>query len=453
MHIISFYESQLGSLGFNRDGDLLVHADDGTPAYFTYNKEKRRMALPTSAMIKNGMEDPQGRECHAYHPLCESVLAGESGTIRFLKKAIRNALWVHTMDLIDVIMDICATGKSVRAAPYKKFMTEIICEGIKEPKLDEKLKASWVALSNHLIETVEPKKQTNLFIASDMSIDGVKYVRVANFKHLFEEESLDDTATYFGIKMNRKQDKVIIHRLLMTILGWYPDLCGSNDNYPYFGCLSRGWAQYVVNYNQIVKGLRDHSALRPLNDEWIGQLDHLAQYDHVIQTLPYNTGSSSTNPEKDTTQQQYRVTSQQPSLQTERVKASEKETETDTGTLDGFFKKNLGNTDRTGKLNIDALPLVQQRALRETGQLVSRDEGPSVTEISLVSVHGGRKAASTLGSLNNNTSGGNSLLGGGQQRLGGLAGLNNNSSILGNGPTLGPLKNNGVRGNGDSFKW
>ena len=148
MHIISFYESQLGSLGFNRDGDLLVHADDGTPAYFTYNKEKRRMALPTSAMIKNGMEDPQGRECHAYHPLCESVLAGESGTIRFLKKAIRNALWVHTMDLIDVIMDICATGKSVRAAPYKKFMTEIICEGIKEPKLDEKLKASWVAFKS-----------------------------------------------------------------------------------------------------------------------------------------------------------------------------------------------------------------------------------------------------------------------------------------------------------------
>lgn len=455
MHIISFYQSLLESWGFNRDGDLLVHADDATPAYFTYNKEKRRLVLPTNAMIKNGMEDPNGRECHAFHPLCESVLAGESGTIRFMKKAIRNAVWMRSMDLIDVIMDISSSGKAVRAAPYKKFMTEIICEGIKEPKLDEKLKASWVALSNHLIETVEPKKQSHLFIASDMAIDGQKYVRVANFKHLFEEESLDDTATYFGVKLHRKQDKVIIHRLLMTILGWYPDMCGSNDNRPYFGCLARGWAQYVMNYNLIVKGLRDHSALRPMSDEWIGQLDSLSQYDNVIQTLPFNTGSSSTNPEKDTTQQQYRVTSQQPSLQTERARVSQtrQEEEPEAGTLDSFFKKNLGNTDRSGKLNIDALPLVQQRALRETGQLMARDEGPSVTEISLVSVHGGRKAAATLGTLSNNNSTGNSLLdNGGGQRLGGLGGLGGSGSLLNDGPTLGRM-NNSARGNGDGFKW
>lgn len=457
MHIISFYQSFLESVGFNRDGDMLVHADDATPAYFTYNKEKRRLVLPTSAMIKNGMEDAQGRECHAFHPLCESVLAGESGTIRFMKKAIRNAVWMHTMDLIDVILEINASGKSVRAAPYKKFMTDIICEGIKEPKLDEKLKASWVALSKYLVETVEPKKQTHLFIASDMAIDGQKYVRVANFKHLFEEESLDDTATYFGVKLQRKQDKVIIHRLLMTILGWYPDLSGSNDNRPYFGCLARGWAQYVMNYNLIVKGLRDHSALRPLSDEWIGQLDSLSQYDNVIQTLPFNTGSNSTNPEKDTTQQQYRVTSQQPSLQTERTRASQtqQEAEPDAHTLDGFFKKNLGNTDRSGKLNIDALPLVQQRALRESGQLIARDEGPSVTEISLVSVHGGRKAAASLGSLNSSSSStGNSLLdGGSNQRLGGLGGLGGGSSLLDNGPTLGRMNNGGTRSSGDSFKW
>ncbi|ANZ48610.1 hypothetical protein BIZ83_gp243 [Erwinia phage vB_EamM_ChrisDB] len=455
MHIIAFYQSELESLGFNRDGDLLVHADDGTPAYFTYNKEKRRLVLPTSAMIKNGMEDPQGRECHAFHPLCESVLAGESGTIRFLKKAIRANVWLRTMDLIDVIMDINASGKSVRAAAYKKFMTEIICEGIKEPKLDEKLKSSWVALSNHLTETVEPKKQSNLYIASDLSIDGTKYVRVANFKHLFEEESLDDTATYFGVKMHRKQDKVIIHRLLMTIMGWYPDLCGSNDNRPYFGCLSRGWAQYVINYNQIVKGLRDVSGLKTLSDEWIGQLDSLSQYDNVIQTLPFNTGSASTNPEKDTTQQQYRVSSSQTSLQTERRMASETaQPAEEEGSLGSFFKKHLGNTDRSGKLDINSLPLVQQRALKESGQLIKKDDSPSVTEISLVSVHGGRKAAPSLGSLNSSNYGDNSLLGGGsQQRLGGIGNLGG-GSLLDSGPSLGPMSGNqNTRGSGGGFAW
>ncbi|QVW28546.1 hypothetical protein pEaSNUABM8_00049 [Erwinia phage pEa_SNUABM_8] len=457
MHIIAFYQSQLESLGFNRDGDLLVHADDATPAYFTYNKEKRRLVLPTSAMIKNGMEDPQGRECHAYHPLCESVLAGESGTIRFLKKAIRANVWLRTMDLIDVIMDINASGKAVRAAAYKKFMTEVICEGIKEPKLDEKLKSSWAALSNHLIETVEPKKQSHLYIASDMAIDGTKYVRVANFKHLFEEESLDDTAVYFGVKMHRKQDKVIIHRLLMTIMGWYPDLCGSNDNRPYFGCLARGWAQYVINYNQIVKGLRDVSGLKTLSDEWIGQLDSLSQYDNVIQTLPFNTGSASTNPEKDTTQQQYRVSSSQTSLQTERRMASEtaKAPAEEEGSLGSFFKKHLGNTDRSGRLDINALPLVQQRALKESGQLMKKDDGPSVTEISLVSVHGGRKAPPSLGTLSSsNYNDGNSLLSSGQQRLGGIGNLSSGGSLLSSGPTLGPMGGTqGARGKGGGFTW
>lgn len=447
MHIISFYTSQLGSLGYARDGDLLVYAEDGTPAYFTYNKEKRRLCLPTSAMIKNGMEDTQGRECHSYHPLCESVLTGESGTIRLLKKSIRNSLWVRTMGLIDAIMEISASGKSVRAAAYKKFMTDIICEGIKEPKLDDKLRASWVALSNHIEQTVDVKKRTNLFIASDMSIDGTKYVRVANFKHMFEEESLDDTATYFGVKLHRKQDKIIIHRLLMTIFGWYPSLCGSNDNRPYFGCLSRGWAQYVVNYNQIVKGLREHTALKTLDDEWIGQLDSLSQYDNVIQTLPFNTGSSSANPEKDTTQQEYRVSAQQPAQPPQQQFAS-KADEAPADDLDAFFKKRLGGTDRSGRVNIAALPLVQQQALKKSGQLINtRDEGPSVLELSLVKTHGGKKAESELGTMAE-LQAQNSLLGPvGGSRLAGVGGMD---SLLDNGPSLGPINNQSGR---DGFRW
>lgn len=460
MHIISFYQSELGSLGYARDGDLLVYAEDGTPAYFTYNKEKRRLALPTSAMIKNGMEDAQGRECHAFHPLCESVLTGESGTIRMLKKSIRNAVWVRTMALIDAIMEISASGKSVRAAAYKKFMADVICEGIKDPKLDEKLKASWVALSNHVEQTVDVKKRTNLFIASDMSIDGTKYVRVANFKHMFEEESLDDTATYFGVKLHRKQDKVIIHRLLMTILGWYPSLCGSNDNRPYFGCLSRGWAQYVVNYNHIVKGLREHTALKTLDDEWIGQLDSLSQYDNVIQTLPFNTGTTSTNPEKDTTAQEYRVQAQPAQHVPQNRLASHQETEAaPKDELDAFFKKRLGTSDRSGRINIAALPLVQQQALKKSGQLINvRDEGPSVAELSLVKTHGGKKADSELGTLAElQARSQNSLLGGdgtgmgdlgmlgGSQRLGGLGGMD---SLLDTGPSLGSLNNQS-----DKWRW
>lgn len=43
-------------------------------------------------MIKAGLRDELGNDCHAYHPLCESVMTGESGTIRFLKQAIRESV-------------------------------------------------------------------------------------------------------------------------------------------------------------------------------------------------------------------------------------------------------------------------------------------------------------------------------------------------------------------------
>lgn len=446
MHNISFYQSHLESLGFNRDGDLLVYADDGTPAYFTYNKEKRRLALPTSAMIKNGMEDPNGKECHAFHPLCESVLQGESGTIRFLKKAIRLRVWSASIELIDAILDVSAEDKPIRLAAYKKFMSEVICEGIKDPKLDEKLRSSWNALKAHISDTVDPKKHTSIFIASDMSIDGMKYVRVANFKHLFEEETLDDTATYFGARMQRKQDKVIIHRLLTTIFGWYPSLCGSNDNRPYFGCLARGWAQYVVNYNQIVKGLRDHTALKPMSDEWIGELDNLKQYDGVIQTLPYNTGSNATS--HDTTKQEYRLSSQTPQHAPETVKLASVEKAPEPNSLDSYFDKHAGKTDRSGKVDLKALPLVQQRALQETGNLIGRTDTPSVADISLVQTFGGQRAPARLGSLHQDT--GNSLLGGNTSRLGGLGNVSGNSLLDGGGGGLGQLS--GTKPSG-GFRW
>ena len=456
MHIIKFYQSMLESLGFNRDGDLMVYADDGTPAYFTYNKEKRRLVLPTNAMIKAGMEDANGKECHAFHPLCESVLTGESGTIRFLKRAIRMRLWINSFDLIDAILDTAAEGKTIKQASYKKFMTDVICQGIKDPKLDDKLRAAWVTLRNHMME-VENKKQTNLFIASDMSIEGVKYVRVANFKHIFEEESYDDTATYFGVKLPRKQDKVILHRLLMTVFGWYPSMCGSNDNRPYFGCLARGWAQWVMNYNNVVKALREHCALKPLSDEWIGQLDELQQYDNVIQTLPYNTGSSSKDPERDTTAREYSVTPTTTSRSVDLLASEQNKPEQ--GSLEAFFDKALPKTVTSTGLDISKLTPAQQKSLRENGHLNGTSDqsivGKSLSEamgqtprnpLGLTSEIDRRSLLSTS-TASGLSSSGNSLLNDAPPRLGGLAGLGGETS---SGPRLGGIDPTKPK---DGFHW
>ncbi|MCT7476107.1 hypothetical protein N5V81_14075 [Escherichia coli] len=52
---------------------------------------------------------------------CESVLAGESGTIRFLKKAINANLFLKSFRLIDAILETTAEGRISMLAAYKKF--------------------------------------------------------------------------------------------------------------------------------------------------------------------------------------------------------------------------------------------------------------------------------------------------------------------------------------------
>lgn len=398
MKIIEFYKSFLKSQGFDFENDLLTR-DGGEPAEFTYNKVKRRLALPTPAMIKRGMEDDDGRECQAFHPLCESVLAGESGTIRFLKKSINANLFIRSFALIDAILETGASGKAVRSASYKKFLTEQICEGMKDPTFDERLVKSWEAVKAFVYAQLEKDKKhkiTQLFIASDLVIDGVKFNRVANYRNMFEEESLDGTAMYFSAKLQRKQDKIIIHRLLTTVFGWYPSVTGSNDSRPYFGCLARGWAQYVVNYNNVVKGLRDHTSLRPLEDEWISQLDNMDIYDNVIQTLPYNTGPRSDSPERDTTAHDFRIDRAQAPQQIPQKRASDADKADKSDPME-FFRareRNMATHSPYGNLT----PAMQRYAEQHG---TTNPANGMVSRISVVDAFGGERKVSPFGGQSN----------------------------------------------------
>lgn len=437
MKLIAFYRSFLTSLGYGFDGDLLTQ-DDNQPAVFTYNKVKRRLALPTAAMIKNGLEDEDGSECHAFHPLCESVLAGESGTIRFLKKTINANLFLRGFELIDAILETAAEGKNIRLAAYKKFLSDVVCADLKDPTMDKKLVQSWQAVKNYvygLLEEDKKTKITSLFISSDMTIEGVKYIRVANYKHMFEEETLDGTATFFGAKLQRKQDKVIIYNLLTAVFGWYPSVVGSNDPRPYFGSLARGWAQYVTNYNQVVRGLRDHTPLRPLEEEWISQLDNMEVYDNVIQTLPYNTGPRN-DQKTDTSATDFRI-GRTPAGAAPVVQLASQQTQPaeqlDLADPVQFFRAKKAQ-QATSSNSFSSLPPKVQDVLRENNGHLPKG---NIEQLSLnEALRGNAKAKETgllgggiLGSGTNllgsstQLGGGGNLLGGSNNVLGGLGGL------------------------------
>lgn len=309
MNIIDFYRGQLDSLGQGDKDGFLFFKEDGEltadPVMFKFAGQERQMVLPTYQMIKNGLKDELGNDCHAYHPLCESVLTGESGTIRFLKQAIKNRMYVKGMSFITYLLKALSEGKSSRSAVFKKFISEMT-DGVKEPKFDEKLFRSWSNVATYIKDKMDSRKRLMLSIQPDQKVDGEKYIRAAHFTHAFKEEQDDGTATYFGVKLERKQDKVIIHNLLTTVFGWYPESVGSNAQRPYFGSLIHGWAEFVTKFNTYAKGLKDVVPnYELLNDTWIPELADLSKYDGKIQTLPFNTGSR--KEDEDTTQRDFRV--------------------------------------------------------------------------------------------------------------------------------------------------
>lgn len=307
MKIIEFYTRFVKSLGCVTKGDEndLLYYPDGEPVMFSYLKKERQLALPTNRLIQAGLE-VDGKEVHAFHPLCESMLTGESGTIRFMKTAIRQRLWQTATDLVTHIIKQGAENKPVKRSTYKKFLAKL-CDGIKEPKFDDRLVESWAAVLEYLND---PEKMTNaerlrLVITAHSHIGTEKYARVARFLSFASQEGEDDTANYLGVRCRRKQDKVIIHRLLSTVFGWYPEEVGSNDNRANFASLARGWANYVSQYNTVAGALHDiYGDVEVLEDNWILEMENLDNFDKVIQTLPYNTGP---NKDGDNTSAEYSV--------------------------------------------------------------------------------------------------------------------------------------------------
>lgn len=287
-NLLKHYKLFLKSMHFDTNEDDYLVYPNGKQVAFTYNKVKRNMVLPTPNVIDRWARDGGSEEEHAFHPMCESALEGESGTIRFIKSAMKSVLWSSAMELIDTIITTQAEGKKGRDNSYKRFLNKV-CKDIKEPVFDAKLVSSWEKFVSSLDPEWIRKKGVTIYLSSNLKIDGVKYFRVLTYGHAFEEIDNDD-AVLLGVKLARKQDKAIIVSLLKTVFGWFPEEVGSNDGRPFYGALLRAWAVYVQNYNKIVSRMKDICPLEPLEDGWIEDIDDLKKFDDLIQTLPFNTG-------------------------------------------------------------------------------------------------------------------------------------------------------------------
>lgn len=355
MKILKLYESIAEALDITVDNDLFF-INDGEellPATQKAGGVSRQLVLPTYERIKAGFKD----ELHPFHPLCESVIEGQSPTIKWMQKYMRRAIQLRGLVLIDEVLKVAAGKKKPRSAVYASLIAKVT-EGIKNAKMDEMLLKSWGKLLNDTIN--DGTKIPRIFLDANKEIDGKKYSRVCYYSHKFIDEAEDGSQFFFKTKLLRKSDKVILLRLCNEIFGMFPSETGSNDDRPYFASLMRGYRDFVMKYNKIAHSLHEVVKVPKINDEWVEHIDELDKYEEKIQTLAFNAGDASTKPRKETKS----ISDMQKPVTASPAMASAKETPPQPGKMSVSDLAAMSKGGNGGKLGVGGAPVVMSEAER-----------------------------------------------------------------------------------------
>lgn len=281
MKDIDLYKSVLKGLGLLVEGNsVLIDLGEGETSPVKVGK--KALKLPDIDYLK----DNERENYHPFHPLCESVVEGQSPTVKFLQRAFRNAVTLYADHLIELVLRTMASEKKPKSTHYHKLVDRITAD-VKNPKVDKSTLSAW---NNIRIKMVDGSV-VRISISRDEKIDDERYLRVLNYTYVYEQETHDGTAQIFGVKLARKSDKTIILNLINEVYGSVPSEVGSNDNRPYFSVILRAYAQFVKFYNHTVRSIKDVVVVPVLEDIWIPEVNQLELYENKTKSLVGNIGN------------------------------------------------------------------------------------------------------------------------------------------------------------------
>ena len=294
MKILPLYTAIAESLGYTVEDDLLFYhdGDELQPTLFESGNVTRHIVIPTYDRIKAGFGDTY----HPFHPLCESVIEGQSPTVKFLRLTLIRAIKQYGITLIDNFLHVACGKRKPRSVEFAKLKARVT-DGIKDPKFDETLLKSWNKIK---AEVIENPKMTRIHLGSNREVDGVKYARVCTYTHIFHDEADDKSQYFFNVKLQRKADKAVLVKICQEVFDSFPSEMGSSDPRPYFGCMMRAWREFVRKYNTVTHSFSEVHKVEKLNDEWLDEIDNLEKFENKIQTLSLNAGAGAKK--KDTVQ-------------------------------------------------------------------------------------------------------------------------------------------------------
>lgn len=287
MKLLDFYTSLLADCHIvdeHGEGMLSARFND---QIIPLTVSKKQLCLPTPEILKGGKWDQR----IVFHPLGEKLTRGESEVIKATKDYIALRITVVISTLLKELSHIAASpalhkGMEPKAKEFLKSVSEF---DEKTYKTLDKILASC---------SKDPSRRLVNFYLKHGGKGSSDAIRSCIVSFPIMDEFENDEPEVFGVKMPRKKDKELIHKLLEYVLGNAEERelysCGSrNMEAPFFHSLATSFYKLGHRLQTLVAKHRKH--LENADElsfglQWAEQLDNFALYRGLVPSLEGNEG-------------------------------------------------------------------------------------------------------------------------------------------------------------------
>lgn len=238
------------------------------------------VAIPTPERI----EEDNWKGFHAFHPLCEDSVMGQSETIHWLVGRATAAITLRLVTLMSNLLEV-AYKTELQAQAGNPDIETILAPIAKMAK--ESTYKSW----KKIVGKVSTKPLVNYYISRGVELDGVTYQRVGTLEIPILED-VESNAVLTGIPVNSKNDKLSIRLLLEKILEGVPMEYGTNHTTPYFYAVLMMYHAVNKRLNKVSKIFKKVTADEPVSLKWWDEVkdEGLKPLMKRIPRLPGNEG-------------------------------------------------------------------------------------------------------------------------------------------------------------------
>jgi hypothetical protein len=264
--------------------------------------EGKQWLVPTNTYLAN----PQWNKYLHFHPLCESSLRGESQCQKMLNRLISARITQVIQHQITALLEIGANNEIHKDLKGKRHEALAHLADVKDStvKTWESIRKKITVLGDHRL--------FRLYIKNGGKWNDIQYARVAVVRFPFYEELASDSATVFGVKMN-KTDRATFIKVMEYILPGLDDANTYNRGSSgmtavTFHTSMLAFGNLAVTLNRTSKLFANYfeEGLRmEIDVSWIADLDNISQWRDSYGNFDESVGEAKEGELADTTQSRF----------------------------------------------------------------------------------------------------------------------------------------------------